>query len=249
MDPRLEQLVSALVARRIEDSLHVVQEALAAWGRGEKELYEVHAAVLRHGARTSALSARVARAGIEGPLQLLRDALEAGLLEREEFVKLARRDPEEVPPPPPLDEEAIGQTAPPMPPKRSVMETLLEAGAVLVHVDSRREGVQVPVEHAGQAKLVLRFGHALTPPIPDLAVDDDGVRGTLTFRGRPFLCQLPWGAIYALVGDDGRGLIWPEDVPAEVRDELGRAGGKDQVDRTPPPRAPKPPGRGHLKLV
>jgi stringent starvation protein B len=136
-----------------------------------------------------------------------------------------------------------------MPPKRSVMETLLEAGAVLVHVDSRREGVKVPVEHAGQPKLVLRFGHALTPPIPDLSVDDEGVRGTLTFRGRPFACELPWSAIYALVGDDGRGLIWPEDVPAEVRDELGRAGGKDQLDRTPPPRAPKPPGRGHLKLV
>ena len=31
---------------------------------------------------------------------------------------------------------------------------------------------------------------------------------------------------------------------------IGRAGGKDQLDRTPPPRAPKPPaGRGHLKLV
>ena len=66
-------------------------------------LYEVHAAVLRHGARTSALSARVARAGIEGPLQLLRDALEAGLLGRDEFTKLARRPPEEVAPPPPLD--------------------------------------------------------------------------------------------------------------------------------------------------
>src|SRR5688572_30978772 len=160
MDPRLEELVSALVARRIEDSLHVVEQALEAWRRGEKELYEVHAAVLRHGARASALSARVARAGIEGPLTLLRDALEAGLLGREEFIQLAKRPPDEVPPPPPLDEEAIGQTAPPMPPKRSVMETLLEAGAVLVHVDSRRDGVKVPAEHEGQPKLVLRFGHA-----------------------------------------------------------------------------------------
>lgn len=247
MDPRLEELVSALVARRIEDSLHKVEEALAAWRRGEQELYEVHAAVLRHGARTSALSARVARAGIEGPLQLLRDALEVGLLGRDEFQKLARRSPEDVPPPPPLDEEAIGHTAPPMPPKRSVMETLLDAGAVLVHVDSRRDGVKVPVEHADQPKLVLRFGHQLSPPIPDLDVDDHGVRGTLTFRGQPFACDLPWGSVYALVGDDGRGLIWPEDVPSEVRDELGKG---PTADRTPPPsNKPSPPKGSHLKLV
>jgi len=249
MDPRLEELVSQLVARRIEDSLHKVEEALAAWRRGEKELYEVHAAVLRHGARTSALSARVARAGIEGPLHLLRDALEAGLLDREEFTQLARRAPEDVPAQPPLDEEAIGQTAPPMPPKRSVMETLLDAGPVLVHLDSRRDGVKVPVEHAGQAKLVLRFGYHLSPPIPDLCVDEDGVRGTLTFRGQSFACDLPWEAVYALVGDDGRGLIWPEDVPSEVRDELGRGA----AEQTPPPTKTSPQkggGRGnHLKLV
>jgi hypothetical protein len=195
----------------------------------------------------------VARAGIEGPLNLLRDALEVGLLARDEFVKMARREPEAVPPPPPLDEEAIGQTAPPMPPKQSVMETLLEAGPVLVHLDSRRDRVKVPTEHTGQAKLVLRVGYGLTPPIADLTVDDEGVRGTLTFKGRPCWCELPWEAIYALVGDDGRGLIWPEDVPREVQDELGRAGIGERAassDRTPTPRPFTPRSRpGHLKLV
>jgi hypothetical protein len=53
-------------------------------------------------------------------------------------------------------------------------------------------------------------------PIPDLKVDDEGVSCTLSFNRRPFWCRLPWTAIYALVGEDMKGMIWPDEVPSEV---------------------------------
>jgi hypothetical protein len=54
-------------------------------------------------------------------------------------------------------------------------------------------------------------------PIPDLKVDDDGITCTLSFNRSPFWCKIPWGAIYALVGEDGRGGVWPDDVPPEIQ--------------------------------
>ncbi len=52
--------------------------------------------------------------------------------------------------------------------------------------------------------------------IPDLEVGDDGISCTLSFNRSPFWCFMPWTAIYGLVGEDGRGMIWPDDVPSEI---------------------------------
>jgi Stringent starvation protein B len=47
-------------------------------------------------------------------------------------------------------------------------------------------------------------------------VDDDGISCTLSFNNAPHFCQLPWSAVYALIGASGRGMVWPDDVPKEV---------------------------------
>jgi stringent starvation protein B len=53
-------------------------------------------------------------------------------------------------------------------------------------------------------------------PIPDLRLDDDGMRCTLSFGGSPFFCVVPWNVVFAIVGGDARGMVWPDDVPVEV---------------------------------
>jgi stringent starvation protein B len=240
---RLQEIVTALMARRLEDSLVEVERALAAWRDGKSDVLEAHAETMRHAARAGALSARVARAGLEGADALLRDALEAGLVTPDEFRELTGKDAAQVSPPPPLGDEA---GSPRMPAKRTVMDKLLADGPVLVHLDPRKDGVRIPDSFAGQPQLVLRFGFGLSPPIHDLTIDDEAVHGTLTFRGTPFGCVIPWTAIFALVAEDGRGLVWPEDVPAEVAKEyLDKGlGPRDQE-----PEPPKPKKGGHLKLV
>jgi len=128
-----------------------------------------------------------------------------------------------------------------------VMERLLDDGPVLVHLDPRRPGVRVPDAHAAGPRLVLRFGHNLTPPIPDLAVGEEALEGTLTFRGVPFRCYIPWTSVFALVSDEGRGRVWPGDLPTEVAAEYtAREPGAEPPQK---PEPPKPKGRGHLKLV
>jgi stringent starvation protein B len=246
---RLQEIFSALVARRIEESLEQVEALIASWRRGEVDMMVAHAEVLRHGVRASALSARIARVGLDGPEAVLRDAVQAGLVGSEEFEELTGRPVSEVPAPPSLDEELAREPRPGMPPKRTVLAKLLDDGPVLVHLDPRREGVDVPLGFRDKAQLVLRFGYGLSPPIPDLSHDELHLVGTLTFRGVPHRCVVPWEAVYAIVAEDGRGLVWPEDVPPEVAAEF-----QDKADRSKQPDDPEPPEPpkkrpSHLKLV
>ncbi len=108
-----------------------------------------------------------------------------------------------------------------MPPKRDVARALLLRGSVYVHLDPTVTEVEVPTWCKDQQQLVLHVGLDMPIPIPDLRVDASGVSGTLSFRRVPFRCVVPWHAIFALTGDDGRGLVWPESVPVSLRDVVG----------------------------
>lgn len=103
-----------------------------------------------------------------------------------------------------------------LPPKKDVMLALLEGPSVYVHLDPRRDGVVVPKWLGSQPQLVLQVGFNMAVRIPDLDVGDEGVSCTLSFNRSPFWCHLPWSAVYGIVGEDGRGMIWPDDVPAEL---------------------------------
>jgi hypothetical protein len=107
-------------------------------------------------------------------------------------------------------------TTQPPPPKKEVALALLERSSVYVHLDPRREAVVVPVWLKKQPQLVLQVGLNMHVPIPDLNLDDDGMSCTLSFNRAPFYCVVPWSSVFAMVGDDGRGVVWPDDVPAEV---------------------------------
>ena len=61
-------------------------------------------------------------------------------------------------------------------------------------------------------------------PIPDLRIDQEGVFGTLSFKGVPFACFVPWAAVFALVGEDAKGMVWHTDMPLEIAAEVEREG-------------------------
>ncbi len=112
---------------------------------------------------------------------------------------------------------------PKLPPKREVALALLEGPSLFVHLDPRRENVVVPKWLKNQAQLVLQVGFNMAITIPDLEAGEDGIGCTLSFNRSPIWCFMPWSAIYGLVGEDGRGMIWPDDVPAEVEAMRGKA--------------------------
>jgi stringent starvation protein B len=113
-----------------------------------------------------------------------------------------------------------------LPPKKEVAIALLEGPSLFVHLDPRRPGVIVPKWFTGQPQLVLQLGLNMAIPIPDLKVEEEAMTCTLSFNRAPFWCRLPWNAVYALVGEDGRGMVWPDDVPPEVEQQMQKQQGQ-----------------------
>jgi hypothetical protein len=103
-----------------------------------------------------------------------------------------------------------------LPPKKDVLNALLEHSSVLVHLDPRPPEVLVPNWFKKQPQLALQIGLNLPVPIKDLEITEHGFSCTLSFSRTPHFCSLPWSAVYALVGENGRGMVWPDDIPAEV---------------------------------
>ncbi len=122
-----------------------------------------------------------------------------------------------------------------LPSKKDVVLALLQGPSVFVHLDPRKKGVVVPANFRKQPQLVLQIGLNMAVSIPDLRVDDEGVSCTLSFSRSPFWCVLPWSAIYALVSEDGPGMVWPDDVPPEVAAQMQAAVTK-QTPKRPRPK-------------
>lgn len=134
-------------------------------------------------------------------------------------------------------------TTPELPPKKDVMLALLERSSVFIHLDPRREDVRVPAGFKKQPQLVLQVGLNMAVRIPDLDVGDDAVCCTLTFSRAPFFCYMPWTAVFALVAEDGKGMIWPGDIPPEVVAQQADQAQKEQIRermRQVPAPAPDP---------
>src|SRR5262245_8442455 len=102
------------------------------------------------------------------------------------------------------------------PSKQQAFLALLREGWTSLHLDARRPGVVVPQPLRGEPHLVLQYGHDLPIPIPDLEVDEYGVRATLSFSRAAHLTVVPWSSVYVVACDDGRGVLYAEDVPEDV---------------------------------
>ncbi len=126
---------------------------------------------------------------------------------------------------------------PSLPKKQDVALALLQSGtSVYVHLDPRSDEVLVPASFKKQPQLVLQVGLNMAVAIPDLDIGDDALTCTLSFNRRPEYCRVPWSAIFGLVGEDQRGMIWPDSIPKEV---AAQAEGRPQAKRTPKAKRPK----------
>ena len=103
-----------------------------------------------------------------------------------------------------------------LPPKKEVALALLEKSNVDVYLDPRAQGVVVQPQFRKEPRLILKIGLNMPVPIPDLRLDDDSMSCTLSFNRARFFCVVPWSSVFAMVGDDGRGMVWPDDVPQEL---------------------------------
>lgn len=134
------------------------------------------------------------------------------------------------------------------PSKKEVMLTLLERSEARVHLDARRTGVVLPERLLKSGNVRLDYGYGLQPPIPDLLVDNEGIRATLSFNRIPVLTFVPWAAVFLIADFDGHGAVWKEDIPSDLLEGLQP---EAQAPR-PIPGVPEPVKKtrpSHLKLV
>jgi stringent starvation protein B len=120
---------------------------------------------------------------------------------------------------------------PALPPKKDVILALLERTSVFIHLDPRHPEVRVPPWFKNQPQLVLQVGLNLAVRIPDLDVGDDAVSCTLSFNRSPFFCYVPWTAVFGLVGEDGKGMLWPKDIPPEVAAQQADRAQKEKAEK------------------
>lgn len=102
------------------------------------------------------------------------------------------------------------------PSKLDTANALFRRGNFYVHLDPRGEGVKVPDQFRSQARLSLYVGLATPIPITDITVNDTSMAATLSFGSGMFYCVVPWDAVFALIGDDDRGVVWEECIPKEA---------------------------------
>lgn len=109
------------------------------------------------------------------------------------------------------------------------MLALLERSSVFIYLDPRAEEVRVPAWFKKQPQLVLQVGLNMAVRIPDLSIEDDSVSCTLSFSRSPFFCYVPFRNVFALMGEDGKGMIWPDDVPKEVAAEQAERAAREEA--------------------
>ena len=121
------------------------------------------------------------------------------------------------------------------PSKQASFSHLLKEGWVSLHLDARMEGVVVPGPFASQPHLVLQYGQNMPIPIEDLEVTEGGVTASLSFSRVPHRTFVPWSAVYLITCTNGSGMLFQEDVPADVSLSL-----VDDDSVPPTPAEPQP---------
>ncbi len=94
--------------------------------------------------------------------------------------------------------------------KSKLLRVLMDA-IPIVKVVLRTNGSRVRIpDHLRACDLpvtVFDIGHGLARPIRDFECDAKGIRGTLSFNGQPFFCDVPWPAIVGAIEPNGGAAI------------------------------------------
>ncbi len=89
--------------------------------------------------------------------------------------------------------------------KYEVFNDMIADGMVMVTLDTRADGVEVPPKFQGLPELRLNFSHMFH--INDFDYDADGVRASLSFDGTRHFCDVPWEAVFMLYSHESGDVI------------------------------------------
>lgn len=103
--------------------------------------------------------------------------------------------------------------------KRTLIESELQKGKLLVHFDPRGESVQVPDDLKGDPILALNFSHHF--PFANTTVAPLTLQANLSFGGVRQWCEVPYDAIFCITQTSDNEQHWfEESLPRELRATL-----------------------------
>jgi hypothetical protein len=115
---------------------------------------------------------------------------------------------------------------------------------LFIHADTKNSDINIPNYLKMQDSVVLQLGYDMPIPIPNLEVYKNGISGTLSFKGNPYFCYVPFEAVYAIVDEDGKGKVWEEFMPESVKNHIQQ---KDvEVKKKQKPKKELPP---YLRVI
>ncbi len=100
------------------------------------------------------------------------------------------------------------------------VEEGLEGDHVLLHLDARSAGVEVPSHLMDNPSLTLKISYLFQGKTE---VGESGITSYLRFGGDYFKCVVPWTALWGVTTSGQKNQIWPEDLPKEVVIQLAKA--------------------------
>lgn len=107
--------------------------------------------------------------------------------------------------------------------KMFALEESLSVGMTSVYLDSRVDGVSLPDHLMGQPRVILNLSYLFKCRVFD--IDSAGVRASLSFGGKEFLCVIPWESVYLLhlanpSEEDEQGALFWESIPDVMRSQF-----------------------------
>jgi hypothetical protein len=140
--------------------------------------------------------------------------------------------------------------------KRTLIESELQKGKLLVHFDPRGPTVEVPKDFKVDPVLALNFSHQF--PFANTTVTPLTLQANLSFGGVRHWCEIPYAAIFCVTQASDNEQHWFEDsLPEELRQTLSGNGVTAEMsedEATPAPKADTITSDtssrvSHLKLV
>lgn len=104
--------------------------------------------------------------------------------------------------------------------KIELFDTWMQGEFLLVHLDARKDGVQVPAHLATNPSLTLKLSYLFQG---ETVRDETEITSFLRFNNAYEKCVIPWTAIWGFTSAKDENQIWPEDLPKEVLIQLAKA--------------------------
>ncbi len=97
--------------------------------------------------------------------------------------------------------------------KKRIIEELLEAESMMVHVRADQEDCKLPSHLKPLRTVSIKLSHHFSRP---LFIDEKKISIELSFDNIFFPCEIPLTAIWACTSFEGRHTFWSEDLPDDL---------------------------------